>query len=75
MNNLKKLRKCEQKKCAFLRMGIGCRKCDECDAEPFLVDDKLCTRCWNCEHDEGLLRWDDNKKDIEEKQLQVAKIT
>ena len=32
-------------------MGFGCRACDECGAEPYLVDDNLCTRCWNCEHE------------------------
>ncbi len=51
-------RKCEQKRCGYLQMG-GCRKCDECNAEPLVVDDNCC-RCWNCEHDEGLLRWEDN---------------
>lgn len=41
-------------------MGGGCRACDECNAEPYLLDDN-CFRCWNCSKDEGVLRWDDTK--------------
>jgi hypothetical protein len=55
-------------------MGIGCRPCEECGAEPYLVDDNLCTRCWNCENDEGILRWDDTKPKTEEKELVIAKL-
>ena len=47
-------------------MGRGCIKCKECQAEPFVVNDD-CDRCQNCEHDEGLLRWDDETEiDMEE---------
>lgn len=51
--------KCNQKKCAFLRIGVGCRECDECHASPYILDE-ICYRCWNCSHDEGILRWDEN---------------
>jgi hypothetical protein len=74
MKSNKKLRNCEQDKCAFIRLGIGCRACAECNAEPYMIEDKFCTRCWNCEHDMGILRWDDDNDEIEEKQLQVAKM-
>lgn len=74
MNTSKKLRNCKQKKCGFMIMGIGCRPCEECGAEPYLVDDNLCTRCWNCENDEGILRWDDTKPKTEEKELVIAKL-
>jgi len=73
-NNSEKLRNCKQMKCTFMMMRIGCKKCVECGAEPYLIEDKYCTRCWNCENDEGILRWDDNETHIEEKQLQIAKI-
>lgn len=61
-----KLSKCNQTRCGFLQMGQGCRKCDSCGAEPYLVNDN-CDRCWNCENDEGDLRWDDDNGISEEK--------
>jgi len=45
-------------------MGMGCRACECCKAEPYMVDDN-CDACWNCSHDEGILRWDDNNIDEE----------
>lgn len=72
-NDSKKLRNCKQKKCGFMMMGFGCRTCEECNTEPYLVHED-CVSCWNCENDEGILRWNDNKQDVEEKQLQVVKI-
>jgi len=61
---MKKLTKCQQSKCAYLQMGVGCRACKSCQAEPYLVDTN-CYLCWNCEHDEGLLRWDVEDKDLD----------
>lgn len=55
-----KIKKCEQTKCAYNQMG-GCQKCEMCGAEPNMVDDD-CPTCWNCSHDEGLLRWDNSKE-------------
>ncbi len=63
-------RKCNQTRCGFLSFG-GCRKCDSCGAEPNIVDDN-CDRCWNCEHDEGDLRWDD--KGVSEEQKEKEKL-
>lgn len=60
-------RECNQTRCGYFIAGQGCKNCDECRIEPFMVDDE-CDRCWNCEHDEGLLRWDENielEEDIE----------
>jgi hypothetical protein len=62
-----KIKKCEQQKCGFLQFGQGCRACAECKTEPFLVNDD-CTTCWNCSHDEGILRWDFNKNFKDEQQ-------
>ena len=50
--------KCDQKKCVYLQLGTGCRKCEDCGIEPYILDDN-CPRCWNCSKDEGILRWDD----------------
>lgn len=72
MNDSKKLRNCKQKKCAFNVIGRGCRVCEECHAEPFLIDDKNCVRCWNCENDAGILRWDENTPPVEE-EVQLIK--
>lgn len=66
-----KLRNCNQTKCSFYIIGQGCRKCKQCGAEPFIVDDN-CDVCWNCENDEGLLRWDDDNIN-EEKQKEKLK--
>jgi hypothetical protein len=62
--NMKKLNKCEQNKCGFLIMGVGCKSCKSCKAEPYLIDDN-CEVCWNCSHDEGILRWDENEDENE----------
>jgi len=67
-----KLTKCQQSKCGFLQFGQGCKKCAECGAEPYLVND-MCVRCWNCEHDEGILRWDDDYVDNSEKEKEIKK--
>ncbi len=64
-------KKCEQLRCGYLTMG-GCRACEECKAEPFVVDENCC-RCWNCEHDEGLLRWEEGKG-TEEKTTEQEKL-
>jgi hypothetical protein len=72
MNNSKKLRNCEQDKCAFIQMGFGCRACDTCKTESYLLNDD-CDRCWNCSKDAGILRWTDDGE-IKEKQLQMVKL-
>ncbi len=64
--------KCEQKKCAFYIMGRGCRRCKDCGAEPYVLDDD-CPTCWNCSRDEGLLRWDDFDMKEDEKQAEKDK--
>lgn len=69
----KKLQNCKQDKCAFMIVGQGCRACQECKTEPYIVHDD-CVRCWNCEHDAGILRWDDQDKIEQAKQLQLARI-
>ena len=48
------MEKCNQQKCGYLGTE-SCPKCDECGAEPNLVD-RDCTSCWNCEHDQDILR-------------------
>lgn len=59
VNKKSELKNCTQDKCAFLQVGQGCRVCDTCNAEPYLLDDN-CYRCWNCSKDEGVLRWNNN---------------
>ncbi len=49
-----------------------CRKCKQCQAEPYVVDDN-CDICWNCENDEDNLRWDDENDISEEKQKEKLK--
>lgn len=49
-------RKCEQEKCVLRGTG-QCPICSECGINPDIVSDN-CVRCWNCEHDEGILRGD-----------------
>ena len=77
MNKSKKLQnskkyKCDQMKCAFMTMGIGCQACDSCKTEPYILDEN-CDRCWNCSKDLGILRWDNNGE-IKEEQKQVMTI-
>jgi len=33
--------------------------CETCKAEPYMIDEN-CDTCWNCSHDLGILRWDNN---------------
>ena len=49
-----------------------CPVCEECKSGPNVVDDS-CTRCWNCEHDEGILRGDPTKH-LEEPEKEVIVI-
>jgi len=56
---------CDQKKCGYLIMGMGCQACDDCGTEPFILDD-VCPTCWNCSKDEGLLRWDNESNNLSE---------
>lgn len=58
------LKKCGQMKCSFNIFG-GCKACKQCKAPPNIVDED-CDVCWNCEHDEGLLRWDEGSLDNHE---------
>jgi hypothetical protein len=60
------MRNCKQTKCGFYKMGVGCRKCQECGAEPYIIDEN-CHKCWNCENDAGILRWDDDVPEETEK--------
>ena len=73
MTTSEKFRNCTQTKCAYFQMGVGCKACDCCGAEPYILDDN-CYRCWNCCKDAGILRWNDDKDEIEEKQLQLVKM-
>jgi len=59
--------KCPQTKCVYNQMG-GCQKCSVCGCEPNMVDDN-CFKCWNCSHDEGLVRWDNEKAEKEEEKV------
>lgn len=52
--------KCPQMKCVFNHVN-GCRKCKQCHCEPNVIDED-CDICWNCAHDEGAVRWDDDDK-------------
>lgn len=62
-------RQCEQKKCNLLGTP-QCPVCAECQAQPNIVSDN-CVRCWNCEHDEGILRGKPrNQEEIMISQLQ-----
>ena len=58
--------KCNQTKCSFNIMGVGCQECETCKAEPYEINDN-CYTCWNCKSDEGLLRWDNESDKVEEK--------
>lgn len=60
---------CPQTKCAFNMLG-GCRRCGVCNCEPNVIDDN-CDKCWNCSHDEGILRWDDNQEKIVEEEAEL----
>ena len=55
--------KCKQVKCGY-QFG-GCRACEICKCEPNMVDEN-CDRCYNCENDEGILRWSDKKENEDE---------
>lgn len=61
-------KKCGQMKCGFNVMG-GCQKCDVCGANPNEVNGN-CDRCWNCENDEDLLRWDSEAQDKQKEVLE-----
>jgi hypothetical protein len=67
-----KLIPCDQQKCGYYQMGFGCRACDSCGAEPYMLDDN-CDRCWNCCKDEGILRWEDNYNQEDVKQTEQDK--
>jgi len=64
--------KCNQSKCIFNQLGFGCRRCQLCNAEEYNINDN-CDRCWNCQGDEGILRWDDNEE-VEETQAELKPI-
>jgi len=61
---------CNQTKCAFNQIGVGCQKCETCGAEPYIIDDN-CDTCWNCQGDEGILRWDNESDEQEEKEIEI----
>jgi len=66
---MKKLTSCNQQKCAYLQMGMGCKPCKICKAESYIINEN-CDCCWNCSKDEGILRWDDDNnkpQDIKDK--------
>jgi len=52
---------CRQKECAHYQMG-GCQKCQECGAEPKMVDEG-CKTCFDCEFKPGCVRWGDKTQD------------
>ena len=51
---------CSQKRCGYYQLG-GCQKCQECGAEPKIVDEN-CKTCFDCEYKEGSCRWGDDVK-------------
>ena len=57
-------------RCAF--RNNGCKSCEECNAEPNMVNEK-CERCFECENKEGRLRWGDNENKGENKIAQINK--
>lgn len=65
------IKQCSQDKCGFLKAGMGCRKCKECNSAPFMVEEDACSLCWNCSHDEGVLRWDNNQLINQDQLIQV----
>lgn len=48
-------RRCQQTSCAFFVRG-GCRACDDCGAEPYVLA-QTCRRCTDCETVPDALRW------------------
>ena len=60
------MRNCNQKNCAFLKLGQGCRACSFCGASPFLVADD-CPVCYDCENIPNSCRWSDDIPEETEK--------
>ena len=62
---------CGQAQCSF---GVGkmqgCKACEECGAEPNMVNER-CTRCFECENKAGRLRWGDIAQEQKEELAQV----
>jgi len=50
----------------------GCQACEQCSAEPLIINDS-CDKCWNCQGDEGILRWDNGTEPTQEDIKQVLK--
>ena len=64
-----KTRECKQEKCALRGTG-QCPICSECGINPDIVSEN-CVRCWNCEHDEGILRGKPRSKE----QIAISQLT
>ena len=67
-------RRCQQTQCNFFING-GCKACDECQAESFVLK-KGCKRCRECENVPNALRWDEpclqgNKVSQREKPMEI----
>ena len=62
-------RRCTQTKCSFYQQG-GCRACDECKAEPYIINTS-CSSCLSCENCEDMLRWGDNSHWSKMRQLET----
>ena len=63
-------RRCQQVQCGYYQNG-DCRKCDTCNASPFILK-KGCNECFECENVPGSLRWGD--KDQTADQVIVIKV-
>jgi len=55
------VRECDQVKCAFHKSkgpeaAALCPVCNSCGNISNIVEDDLCTECWNCLHDENVIR-------------------
>jgi len=61
------IKKCSQEKCGFKQIGqhTGCQSCDECDCEPYYIDEN-CDKCLDCINKENSLRWDIRKAKIKQ---------
>jgi len=45
----------------------GCQKCEECGAEPNVIDEN-CDTCISCYRNNGKLRWDNSRGKIPDRE-------